>query len=163
MASREEKLGVSREYLLFHFAYKDGQLIRKKDGVGDVRNDWGKGKNGYKKVNIGRKPFSVHRLIWVMHNGYIPDGSVIDHIDRDRVNNRIENLRVVSRHENCKNREAPFSGHAGIIWHKKDRAWHARISINKKQTHLGAYKNIDDAIRALRGTSLALKTAGAVR
>jgi hypothetical protein len=160
MISREEELGVSREYLREHFEYKDGQLIRKKDGAGDVHNDWGKGKNGYKKVNIDRHPFSVHRLIWVMHNGYIPTTRVIDHINRDKTDNRIENLRVVSYSENIRNKEGIIDGRVGILWHSRDKYWSARVYVGKQLIHLGTYKDRKDAVKAKRGADALLAAVG---
>jgi hypothetical protein len=58
------------------------------------------GKNGYYYVNIGRKKYSVHRLIIETFIGPIPKGMVVDHINRITTDNRIENLRVVSYREN---------------------------------------------------------------
>lgn len=58
-------------------------------------------------VVVGGKRYTeyVHRIVWMLHHGVIPDGKVIDHIDRDKLNNHIENLRLVTRAVNNTNRE----------------------------------------------------------
>lgn len=47
----------------------------------------------------------VHRIVWMLHHGVIPEGKVIDHIDRDKMNNTIENLRLVDYSDNYRNSE----------------------------------------------------------
>ena len=67
-----------------------------------------KAKNGYKTVNLRDKEgslmrFYVHRLIWMAFNGEIPKGMEIDHVSTDRGDNKLQNLRMVSHSENCRN------------------------------------------------------------
>jgi hypothetical protein len=67
------------------FDYRDGLLYWKSPGsgrqldkhAGSVRQD------GYHAINVGKKKYRAHRVIWEMHHGSIPDGLVIDHIDSD--------------------------------------------------------------------------------
>lgn len=59
--------------------------------------------SGYKQVGIDKKKYLVHRVIWTHFNGAIPDGMVVDHIDRNRRNNRIENLRLLTIESNLRN------------------------------------------------------------
>lgn len=63
-------------------------------------------------VNGRRYTEYVHRIVWMLHHGVIPEGKVIDHIDRDKLNNTIENLRLVSHSDNYKNSERRVS-HGG--------------------------------------------------
>ena len=58
---------------------------------------------GYWQVQHQKKTTVQHRIVWELHFGPIPEGKVIDHIDRDKSNNRIENLRCVSQSENMTN------------------------------------------------------------
>lgn len=58
--------------------------------------------NGYKIVNVGKMKLA-HRVVWEAFNGEIPQGMEIDHINTDRGDNRLENLRMVSHKENCNN------------------------------------------------------------
>ena len=75
-----------------------------------------------------------------MHNGTIPDGYKIDHIDRNGKNNRIENLRLATHQENLWNNSAN-----GFCWNKRINFFNAQITINGKQKNLGRYSNIIDA------------------
>ena len=89
--------------------YKDDGLYWKKlrprsrgkvgERVGHERPD------GYRLFKHDGGRFYEHRVIWEMHNGPIPDGLVIDHIDRNPRNNSIENLRVVTQSQNHLNKE----------------------------------------------------------
>jgi hypothetical protein len=73
----------------------------------------------------------------------------VDHIDNDRTNNNINNLRWVSNQENSMNRSMKSnntSGYKGVCFHKNTNKWQARIMINGKQKHLGRFTNKEDAI-----------------
>jgi hypothetical protein len=92
----------------------------------------------------------ANRLSWLYIHGYLPEND-IDHIDRDPSNNRINNLREVSRQCNIRNTGNPINntyGVKGVSWHKRRNKWIAQIVINKKQKHLGCYKNFNDAVIA---------------
>ena len=80
--------------------HPDGYLIRKKNGkpCGRDAND----KDGYAQVSIGKRKFKAHRVIYAIVHGTMP-ADEIDHINGDRADNRIENLRDVSRLENMHN------------------------------------------------------------
>jgi hypothetical protein len=80
------------------FAYRDGLLYWKSPGSGR-QLDWPAGsvrQDGYHAINVGKKKYRAHRIIWEMYNGAIPEGLVVDHIEADPGNNRIENLRPAS-------------------------------------------------------------------
>ena len=59
-------------------------------------------RNGYKRVQLNDKLYSVHCLVWQTFRGVIPNGMVIDHIDGNRGNNALSNLRLVSQSENMR-------------------------------------------------------------
>jgi hypothetical protein len=87
---------VTQQMLNARFAYTDGILTYKKS-IGSVKKGARVGspdKDGYLKVTINRRGHRVHRLIYMMHHGFMPP--VIDHIDNDKLNNNIENLRGVN-------------------------------------------------------------------
>ena len=109
------------------------------------------GKNGYKvlKFMVNKKKYSVylHRLVYWLHNPEwdIMDSSMenhIDHIDGDKLNNNIENLRVVTSQENHFNETRA----KGYIWYQNK--WMAYIRINNKQKYLGYFDNELDARNA---------------
>lgn len=108
-------------------------------------------KNGYVRIRYNCVLLLAHRIIWEMHNGKIPEGMEIDHINHDRSDNRIENLRLASRLENSKNTsllKRNKSGRVGVCWRKKEKKWHATIYDKGKSVHLGLFSSIDDAIMA---------------
>lgn len=86
-----------------------------------------------------------------MHNGEIPEGMQIDHINHARNDNRIENLRLATIFDNNQNMSkgrANASGHVGVSWHKSAQKWCAEIHANGVKYYLGIYDDINDAIRA---------------
>ena len=109
---------------------------------------------GYRKIKIKGKLYGAHRLIYQMFNEHwdITDTSrdnQIDHIDRDELNNSIDNLRVATQSQNGANSgkyKNNTSGTTGVSWHKGDKKWRVRVAVNKK-THSGGYfDNKEDAI-----------------
>ena len=78
-------------------------------------------------------------------------GQIIDHINGNRLDNRMANLRVVNRQQNAFNtgmRSDNTSGHIGVSWSKAKSKWVAQIQINGKSIYLGRYSLIEDAIAA---------------
>ena len=104
--------------------------------AGTLRDD------GYIGVFIDGKYHFAHRIIWEMHNGSIPEGMVVDHIDRIRNNNLIENLRICTFQENHFNRGKQSnnkSGFKGVSWHKQKQKWVAQIKLDGKNKFLGFF------------------------
>jgi hypothetical protein len=104
-------------------------------------------------VRIYRQCCSVHRIAWQMHYGPIPPGMVIDHIDGDWKNNRLENLRMVTHIINCRNqalRRSNTSGYIGVSWRKDKKKWCAEISMNYRHIHIGYYDTKEEAATARR-------------
>ena len=95
-----------------------------------------KDKEGYPMVTISRRMYFAHRLAWLYVYGEWP--SLVDHINRDKSDNRIKNLRIATNQENCRNRESSGkSNHKGVYWQKSHKRWVARISINGERIYLG--------------------------
>ncbi len=119
--------------MISHFRYDNGNLLhvkacgRKK--AGSIAGY--KMRNGYIMIGFNKKRELAHRLIWKYHYGNIPDGMEIDHINGIRYDNRIENLRLVSKSENQKNRQIDIrnkSGYTGVFWYKAKQKWTVKIS-----------------------------------
>lgn len=133
-------------------SYNDGRLFWIVSPGFSIRSGseaGGVSEKGYRKVRIGGKKFRSHRLVWLMKHDSWPNEE-IDHINGDRLDNRIENLRDVSRHENQKNTkrfENNKSGFTGIYWVAKNSVWRASISEGKKLVHLGHFKCLAQAVR----------------
>lgn len=105
---------------------------------------------GYKRGTIQGVPYRNHRVVWALLMGEWPKG-VIDHINGDTSDNRIENLRDVSQAENVRNSRINAkntSGVCGVSWHRKYEVWSAAIRVNGRDIHLGQYKNKKEAIAA---------------
>lgn len=112
------------------------------------------GEDGYIRVNITIKnrlyKVFAHRLVWAWHHGRWPH-DLLDHIDQDKSNNAIENLREVCQAENHKNRPLQKnnrSGVTGVYWDKGRNKWHAYIKYNKKYIGLGRFVCFGQAIKA---------------
>ncbi len=100
-----------------------------------------------------RKTIFMHRQIF----GDVPKD--IDHINRDRLDNRRSNLRSATRSENNANakiRKDNTSGHKGVYWHSDRNKWTAEIAMNKKRTYLGIFVDIEDAVAARKAAEIKL-------
>ena len=97
---------------------------------------------GYRQFSVYGKHYYTHRVVWELHNGSIPEGMEIDHINRNKADNRIENLRVVNRLENSINQD-----HKGCWLHKGGK-WTAQIKRYGKRTHLGVFDTEAEASAA---------------
>jgi hypothetical protein len=107
-------------------------------------------RHGYRVIGINDWVYKAHRLAWLLTHGEFP-ADEIDHINGDRADNRLCNLRAVSHGDNLRNARRPVhnkSGHVGVIWHRSGKKWMAYITARGVRTHLGLYSNISDAIAA---------------
>jgi hypothetical protein len=106
--------------------------------------------HGYLSIYVKGSSIYAHRLAWLYTHGSLPDED-IDHINHNRTDNRIVNLRCVSRIENGRNMKASTrnsSGHVGVSLRSDNGKWRARISDNYKIITLGTFKTMEEAIRA---------------
>jgi hypothetical protein len=105
---------------------------------------------GYLLIKLQRRSYKAHRLAWLYVCGVWPEDQ-LDHINRNRSDNRISNLREVTNKQNLQNAgkySHNTSGHSGVSWHKQRSKWVAQIKHNHKVIHLGYFTNIEDAIAA---------------
>lgn len=104
----------------------------------------------YYVILINGITYKCHRIIWKLFNDSDEiDKNVIDHIDRNTLNNKIENLRLVDISKNSVNKKLlsnNSSGFVGISWYKPNSRWRVYVAINKKQIILGYFVDIDVAI-----------------
>lgn len=155
---------LSQEYIKSRFKYKNGNLYHKPMTKDSIRkNQWNTRFSGKKcgslnshgylqcclNINGKRYNYTVHRLIFVYHKGYEP--GIIDHIDGDKTNNNINNLREVSNRMNQRNSKKPSTNTSGFVgvYPTPNGKWRARVRDNKgRNISLGTFENISDAIIA---------------
>jgi hypothetical protein len=115
-------------------------------GIGNIAGH--KHKLKYIHIKICKKSYMAHRLAWLYMYGEFPT-EYIDHIDCDKSNNKIENLRLSSNQQNQFNRGIPknnTSGVKGVSWFKRDKKWQVTIYVDKKAKSFGRYINFDEAV-----------------
>ena len=112
-----------------HFYYDESSytcLRRAKDWVsgmnysivkatkGDVAGSLSKGRHQSYAVKVNNISTRVHRIVWELHNGEIPNKMQIDHIDRNPLNNKISNLRLVDNKTNARNQSFRLTNTSGV-------------------------------------------------
>lgn len=153
--------GLSKNYFdsIFDCHFDVGNLIWKHRT--DVFKGWNaryagklagyiKKSDGYHCVKINGRKYLSHRVIWMMYYGIWPQDQ-LDHINRIRTDNRIDNLREVNNQKNQFNRNIGCnntSGTTGVSFEEQNQKWHSRIGVNGQSLHLGYFPSKEDAITA---------------
>lgn len=138
------------------FEYNDGLLFWKKKTSPHSRVMTGGevgclDANGYRVTILNGVKLYQHRIVWEMFNGEIPEGMNIDHINHNRSDNRLNNLRLVAQSTNCKNlsrRKDNKTGVTGVRWHKRHNKWQSDIRVKGKLMHLGYFDSFPAACEA---------------
>lgn len=139
---------MDKDTALKLFEYRDGLLFWKnpsnpnKTPIGSLAGTISK--RGYVHIQYMRKIYKAHRLIYLMFHGETFD--VIDHVNGNTSDNRIENLRVASTSENQRNakiRKDNSSGVKNVSWHKRIGKWGVQLNIDKKIKHFGYYEDLE--------------------
>ena len=129
-----------------YFDYKGGNLYWKK--MVSRRNPVGKlagsfSNNGYRQVQLDGTNYRVHRIIYEMFNGEIEEGYLIDHINGNKSDNRLENLRLATPTQNQANSIRGVnntSGYKGVSYIKSRGVFQATISVKGKNRNLGSFR-----------------------
>lgn len=120
--------------------FSDKKIINKKAGCDNGI--------GYIKITIGRKRFYAHRLAWYFVHKKWPKGT-IDHINGNRSDNRIKNLRDVSHRQNCLNAKVHRNGRlAGASYHASKQIWTSSYYEKGKKIFIGRFKTEKEAHKA---------------
>ena len=121
-------------------------------GKGTTRSHKGKIKrlgirNGYYQTSLSKngikKCFQVHQLVAIAFLNHTPCGHelVVDHIDDNKQNNRVDNLQIVTQRFNSHKTQGKYSSkYKGVHWNKKISKWVSKITINGKTKHIGVFK-----------------------
>jgi len=135
----------SQQRLRDTFDY-DGARLRRKGTTRLARAD----KRSYRTISIEKEMYQEHRLIWCWYYGVDPGSYEVDHINGNKKDNRIENLRLVDRKGNSRNhpmKKNNTSGHTGVSWVGRLNKWRAYINEDYKQVGLGYYDTLEEAIQ----------------
>lgn len=143
---RKVNMEICQKLLQESFCYEDGNLIWKQPtgrriSVGQVA---GRNNNGYRMIGFMGKEYMAHRLVFMFHHGYLPPE--VDHIDGNRSNNKIDNLRAATHAENLRNQRLKSSNTSGLKnvgWAKREQRWRVRVTIDGKDKHIGYFKDRD--------------------
>lgn len=126
-----------KDYLSYDTESGKFTWIRPRKGIKKDKTAGRKDRNGYVTICFDGKPYLAHRLAWWFCNGRWPTLK-IDHINKDKQDNRILNLREATTSQNSANsspRLSCSSPFKGVSWHKRDKRWRAKI-LNR---HLGNF------------------------
>lgn len=144
-------VGLSRIGINWHCVFDvdvdRGIVKRDGDPVGSLTGR-------YLTVRYCGSLYLIHRIIYESANGAIPPGMEIDHIDHDELNNKISNLRLVSRTENMRNRSLSknnTSGVNGVSWDKVNNKWRVSFTTDGKTRTVGRFEDLDSAIQCRKG------------
>lgn len=149
--SPEEVLSWISE--LLEYKSSQGQFIWKvfragNAKIGDIAGSINS--QGYIHIKLKGITFKVHRLVWLMEHKEWPKG-FIDHLDQNKTNNHISNLRDVDKSTNnfnIKVKENNTSGHPGVYWYAASGKWRAQIGGSKNRKYLGTFNTLEEAITA---------------
>lgn len=104
---------------------------------------------GYLVGAVFNRLYLAHRVVFALAHGRWP--TEVDHINGDRTDNRLANLREVTRAENNRNMKRPignFSGTTGVAWYPTKAKWRAYINADGLSSHLGYFASREDAVAA---------------
>jgi hypothetical protein len=107
-------------------------------------------RNGYIIAKINYRDYSAHRIAWLVTHGVWPPDE-LDHINGNKADNRISNLRLATRQQNMCNTKiwnTSSTGVKGVCWRKEYKKYCARVTIDSKRTHLGYFDTIAEAAAA---------------
>ena len=144
MATQDSTL--TQEYLNYLFYYKDGNLYSKIDRYKTILKKDTLIKcyfqSGYLRTCINYKTYRVHRLVYMMHYGYMPHQ--IDHINGIKDDNRIENLRAATGSQNQLNKKIQknnTSGFKNVTF--EENKWRVRVTVNGKLKSFGSFDDLE--------------------
>lgn len=136
----------------FDYSPETGELFWKKSPATQIKVGMKagyKGAKGYYRVKIKGQLYLLHRVIWALHNGEWPK-ECLDHVNGDKSDNRISNLREATWTENRRNgsQRGGKSQYTGVTWHNQTKKWMARFRGEGDQVFLGLFSCEKEAAKA---------------
>ena len=113
------------------------------------------GERGYIKIQINQKTYNAQRLVFLYYNIDIPED--VDHINHIKTDNRFSNLRLVSRKENCRNRQSRDKSNVYGVSEVRDKYYQVTIGNNSKAIQLGCFNDYFEAVCARKSAEVRLQ------
>lgn len=138
---------VERLKELFDYCPITGNMIRKITVAGNAVKGTIAGRfsdTGYRTIDVNYKRYKAHHIVWLWHGNEAVE--MLDHINRDPLDNRIENLRPANLCQNgwnAKISKRNTSGIKGVYWNKATSSWRVRIMANRKTIEGGLFKDFE--------------------
>ncbi len=137
---------------LFDYNPKTGELTWKTKPCNSVKTGDQAGAlngTGYINIKIKSSLYKAHRLVWMWQHGKDPGALDMDHINGNKTDNRIENLRLVTKQENMQNRKKPSNTTSVVTGvNKHQKKWRAELRFNGKKLCQGRYEDWFEAVCA---------------
>lgn len=134
---------ISQQRLRELYDYKDGSLFFKESGIEHKATPITNA-HRYARLVVDGKAYALHRLIFLHCYGYLP--KIVDHIDNDRTNNKIENLREVTQQQNCLNRVTHKNSKSGIknvYFVTRMKKWCVAMTVQSKRKIIGYFEDLE--------------------
>jgi len=144
-------MNIKRLKEVFYVDYENGLLIRNVRCGRFPKDSAAGSSSAYSKVYVDKEHIYVHKAIWSIHHGYIPD-ETIDHIDTNTTNNKIGNLRIATRSQQQHNtgvRSTNSTGVKGVSLCKLTGLYRAELKLNHKRVFDKRFNTIEEAKEAL--------------
>lgn len=138
-----------------HFTYIEGTLVWKLPRTNRVKVGSRAGyvvTGGYRQIHLMGTNYQEHRVIWIMHYGDIPEDLTVDHKDRNKLNNYVDNLRLATATEQTCNSsicKRNSTGVKGVNFNKQHQKYVARVMLNGKSKYLGLFDTVESAAKAV--------------
>ena len=159
--SKESKLTFEQASEMFEYDPATGNLLwsekaRLVSRVGTDRGLWKRSPGGvagtvngrgYINISFNGARYLAHRVVWLLRTGEWPKDQ-IDHINKNRADNRLENLRPATNRSNHANRTNNSSGHVGVMWEKARSRWKAYARVGYRMHNIGRYSTVEEAVEA---------------
>jgi hypothetical protein len=149
---------------LFRYDYETGVLYWRRRVNSHVPKTLEAGaqnkSNGYLYVKVHGRNYLVHRVVMLMCYGFYGEGLEVDHINHVRDDNRLANLRFVTRTENMRNRSVSgknTSGVMGVCFSKARKKYMAQIRVDGENIFLGRFETLEEAAAARAEANLKYK------